>query len=115
MGKLPEPQLGDKVVVDVQITDINAIPAKYFVHTEVQDALLRVIRSDVIVHQNPVPPGVRAVFGAHTMATARQRLAVANQDLAYQLKRAAPGLIFIALIIMLIASAVVWAWGQIHG
>lgn len=110
--KLPQPKLGEQVAVDVRIKDVNEIPAKYFLHNEVLEALHRVIRSDVVVHGHPVPPGVDAVFSAYTMGAARRRFDVANADLAHQVKRAAPGLIFIWLIIAggTVIAWLVWRW-----
>lgn len=104
--KLPEPKLGDMVPVDVRIKNVNDIPAKYFLHDEVLEALHRVIRSDVVVHQNPVPPGAEAVMSHYTMAAARKRMIVANSDLGRQLKKAAPSFIYLWLTLAVIGLIV---------
>lgn len=107
-----EPEM---IPVDVRITDVTKIPAKYFVHDEILQALHRVIRSDVVVHGNPVPPGADAVFKPYTMSAARERFSVANQDLAHQLKRLIPS--FIVLWIAVAGAVVVawFVWGALNG
>lgn len=105
---------GDLVPVDVRITDVGKVPSKYFVHDEVLAALQRVIRSDVVVHNNPVPPGVDAVFKPYSTASAFAQLHVANDDLKFQLRKAVPGLIFLC-VIGIIVILVVWAvWSIVH-
>jgi hypothetical protein len=106
MAKLPEPKTGDLIPVDVRIKNVNDIPAKYFLHDEVLAALHRVIRTDVVVHEKPVPPGVDAVLVPYTMAAARKRFAVANDDLRQVAKKAPPSFIFLWLTLALIGLIV---------
>lgn len=106
MAKLPEPKKDELVPVDVRIKNVNDIPAKYYLHDEVLAALQRVIRSDVVVHGNPVPPGVDAVLVPYTMAAARKRLAVANSDLGQTLKKAAPSFVFLWITLAIIGLIV---------
>lgn len=113
MSKLPEPKKGDIIPIDVRIADVTKIPPKFFVHDEVLAALQRVIRTEVVVRGNPVPPGVEAVHVPYTVSAARQRMAVANSDLVHQLKRSAPGLIMLWLTLIVIIAAVAIAWRYI--
>lgn len=106
MAKLPEPKTGELIPVDVRIKNVNDIPAKYFLHDEVLAALQRVIRTDVVVHEKPVPPGVDAVLVPYTMAAARKRMAVANSDLAHTLKRAWPSFVFLWITLAIIGLIV---------
>ncbi len=114
MGK-SKPKLGDMVPIDVRILDVGSIPAKYFLHDEVIEALHRVVRSDVVVHGNPVPPGAEPVMGRESMATANQRVRIASSDLGYQLRRGLPGVIFI-LIIAAGSTVIAWlVWRALNG
>lgn len=63
MTSTAEQKSDDLVPVDIRIKNVSEIPSKYFLHDEISSALQRVIRSDVIVHGNPVPPGAEAIFG----------------------------------------------------
>lgn len=110
MAQKPEPKLGELIPIDVRIADVTKIPPKYYVHDEVLAALQRVIRSDVVVHGNPVPPGAEAVRVPYTVAAARKRMAIANSDLGRQLKQSLPQLIGLWMTIIVIIAAVAIAW-----
>jgi hypothetical protein len=112
MAKIPEPKIGDKVPVDVRIVNVNNIPAKYFLHDEILQALQRIIRTEVVVRGEPVPPGAQAVFSAYTTAAAAKRFAIANDNLKHEVKRAAPALIFFWLVIAggTVIAWLVWRW-----
>lgn len=90
MGKQPKSEIKDMVVADVRITDVSALPAKYFLHDEVIAALKAVVRSDVVVHGNPVPPGAKPVMVPSSSATAlgagMARLAGAAKDIELRQK-----------------------------
>lgn len=64
MSDIPQTKIDDLVPVDIRITNVNDLPAKYFLHDEVSEALRRIVRSDVVVHGAPVPPGAQAVMGS---------------------------------------------------
>lgn len=115
MAQSEQPKPGDLIPIDVRITNVNDIPAKYFLHDEVIQALHRVIRSDVVIHGNPVPPGAEAVRVPYTVGAARRRFAVANEDLAHQVKRALPGLIFIWAIIAGGTVIAYFVWRALNG
>lgn len=110
MAQLPEPKKDELIPIDVRIKNINDIPPKYFLHDEVLAALQRVIRSDVVVHGNPVPPGVDAILVPYTMAAARKRFAVANDDLRQVAKKALPSFIFLWLTLVVIGLIVYFVW-----
>lgn len=63
MSDKPKTAKPDLKITDVAIFDIAAVPAKYFAHDEVIEAVRRVVRSDVVVHGAAVPAGVKPVFG----------------------------------------------------
>lgn len=52
-----------KTIVDVRIVDISHLPPHYFLHEAVLATLRDVVRSDVVVKGNPVPPGATPIFG----------------------------------------------------
>lgn len=114
MAKKLDPKLGEFIPIDVRIADVTKIPPKYFVHDEVLAALQRVIRSDVVVHGNPVPPGAEAIRVPYTIDAARRRFKVANQDLGHQLLRVLPQLIVLWLTIIVIVAAIAIAWRYLN-
>lgn len=115
MSDTPKPKLGDMVPVDIRIKNVNDIPAKYFLEDRVLEALHQVIRSEVVVHGKPVPPGAEAIFSAYTTGAARRRMAVANSELGYQLQRLTPGMIMLFFIGGLIVLIGLIYWGLFHG
>lgn len=52
-----------KGVIDIQITDMAAIPAKYFVHPDVRAAVAKVVLADASKRPNRAIPGVKMIRG----------------------------------------------------
>lgn len=75
----------EKVVIDVRITDVGTLPPQYFTHDAVVAALRDVVRSDVVVHGNDVPPGAEAIKG-HPRGPMAQ--SAAKRQLTFELKHA---------------------------
>lgn len=99
----------NKVVpVDVRITDVSKLPPKYFMHENVIEALRLAVRSDVVAHEKPVPPGAQGVFSAANGMLARNvRLAMAKEGLGRWIRKRGPTLFvivygLIALVMMMV-------------
>lgn len=75
----------DKVIIDIRITDVGSLPPQYFLHDAVIAALRDVVRSDVVVHGNPLPPGAQAIKG-HPKGP--KALEAAKRQLGFELKTA---------------------------
>lgn len=69
--------------MDVRIADVSNVPASYFLHQEVVDALRNVIRTEVVLKGAKVPPGVDPIYGppVGTTMAAGIKLAVARNNL----------------------------------
>lgn len=102
----------DKVVIDVRIVDVGLLPPQYFTHDAVIEALRNVVRSDVVVHGNPVPPGAQAVKGHPRGPIA---LEARSKSAGFELKQAARQQwpVFIATLLAVIIGAVLLRIGGV--
>jgi hypothetical protein len=51
-------------IVDVEIENVSALPAHYFMRPSVIEALRREVRSDVVSKDKPMPAGARGLYGS---------------------------------------------------